>query len=56
MKKPLKASPEGRKCMFPNCTHILSIYNHEAYCRIHLDQILQEQRPKISYHHYHHIG
>jgi len=47
MKKMLKTSAEGRKCVFPNCTHILSIYNHEAYCRIHLGQILQEQKPEI---------
>ena len=51
MKKPLKTSAQGRKCMFPHCTHILSIYNHKAYCHIHWDQIPQEQKPKILYHH-----
>ncbi|MFB0524817.1 MAG: hypothetical protein ACETVZ_04710 [Phycisphaerae bacterium] len=51
MKKPLKTSPEGRKCMFPNCKHILSIYNHEAYCHIHRDKMSQAQKPKIPYHH-----
>jgi hypothetical protein len=51
MGKILKTSPEGRKCMFPNCTNILSIYNHEAYCHIHRDQIAKEKKPKIAYHH-----
>ena len=54
MRKPLKTSPEGRKCMFPDCKCILSIYNHEAYCRIHWAQMPNEQKPKIPYHHYHH--
>jgi len=40
----LKTSAEGRKCMFPNCTRILSIYNHEAYCHRHLDQMIKEQK------------
>ncbi len=48
MGKILKTSAEGRKCMFPHCTHILSIYNHKSYCHIHLSQMPQEQKkPKI---------
>ena len=47
-KKMLKISAEGRKCMFPHCTNILSIYNHEAYCHIHRGKVPQEQKPKIS--------
>ena len=43
MVKILKTSADGRKCMFPHCTRILSVYNHNAYCHIHLDQMLQEQ-------------
>ncbi len=46
MGKTLKTSAENRKCMFPNCTRILSIYNHEAYCHIHRDQ-MRQQKPKI---------
>jgi len=46
-KKMLKTSAEGRKCMFPHCTNILSIYNHEAYCHIHRDKMPQGQKPKI---------
>jgi hypothetical protein len=50
MAKMLKTSADNRKCMFPNCTHILSIYNHEAYCHIHQGQVHQEQKPKILTH------
>jgi len=50
MAKILKTSPADRKCTFPQCTHILSIYNHEAYCHIHLDQMPKEKKPKISPH------
>ncbi|MCJ7778549.1 MAG: hypothetical protein MUP16_09575 [Sedimentisphaerales bacterium] len=51
MGKTLKTSATGRKCTFPNCTHILSIYNHEAYCHIHRDKVSKEQKLKIPYHH-----
>jgi len=44
MGKMLKTSPEGRKCLFPRCPHILSIYNHNTYCHVHLDQMLDEQK------------
>jgi len=47
MRKPLKTSAEGRKCMFPDCERILSIYNHEAYCHVHRDKMSAEQRLKI---------
>ncbi|MFH0856075.1 MAG: hypothetical protein V1869_06200 [Candidatus Omnitrophota bacterium] len=36
--KKIKTSLKGRKCRFPHCKHILSIYNHEAYCHVHLGQ------------------
>lgn len=48
MDKPLKTSASGRTCAFPRCTHVLSIYNHEAYCHIHRSQIAEAQRPKTS--------
>ncbi len=37
MAKTLKTSAENRKCQFPNCENILSIYNHESFCHIHRD-------------------
>ena len=37
MGKMLKTSPAGRKCIFPECNQILSIYNHEVFCHIHRD-------------------
>jgi hypothetical protein len=43
MGKMLKTSADNRKCMFPNCTIILSIYNHDAYCHIHRGEVHQEQ-------------
>ncbi len=38
MSKMLKTSADNRKCIYPNCTHILSIYNHGTYCHIHRDE------------------
>ena len=34
--KKVKTSDRGRKCKFPHCKQILSIYNHEEYCHVHL--------------------
>ena len=49
MGKMLKTSAENRKCVFPDCTHTLSIYNHEDYCHIHLDRMpLDEKKHKVS--------
>ena len=47
MKKPLKTSPDGRKCSFPGCKCVLSIYNHEVICRIHREKAFQEQKQGI---------
>jgi hypothetical protein len=51
MAKELKTSVDGRKCKFPHCEHILSIYNHEDYCHLHRDQAAQERKRKIPYRH-----
>jgi hypothetical protein len=51
-KKMLKTSADGRKCMFPGCTHTLSIYNHEAYCHVHRDLMSERQKLKVAYHHF----
>lgn len=32
-----KTSPHHRVCKYPKCKNILSIYNHEVYCNIHLN-------------------
>ena len=37
--KKVKISPKGRVCKFPNCKHVISVYNHEEYCRIHLSLV-----------------
>jgi hypothetical protein len=46
MQKPLKTSAEGRRCRFPGCERTLSIYNHEAYCHKHRDQMAEEEKRK----------
>ena len=51
MGKKIEISAEGRKCMFPNYKRILSVYNHGAYCHIHLEQIANEQTSKSPYKH-----
>jgi hypothetical protein len=52
MAKKVKTSADGRKCAFPNCNHILSIYNHEAYCHIHREKKASlRELVKIPYHH-----
>jgi len=51
MGKTLKTSAEGRKCIFPCCKHILSIYNHEIYCHVHRDQMAEKKKLKTAYHH-----
>ena len=50
MGKTLKISPEGRKCKFPKCKRLLSVYNHAAYCRIHWDQVSRKKVLKIPCH------
>ena len=47
MSKSLKTSAEGRKCLYQNCTQTLSIYNHEAYCHQHREQMAEKQKPKF---------
>ncbi len=51
MSKIMKTSAENRKCAFPGCKHTLSIYNHEDYCHVHLDQLPLDkgQKHKIPF-------
>ncbi|MEI6631426.1 MAG: hypothetical protein WCL25_02295 [bacterium] len=46
--KKVKTSSKGRICRYPHCKHILSIYNHEDYCHVHLDRLVQEYNPKVG--------
>ncbi|MBN2183203.1 MAG: hypothetical protein JW715_14925 [Sedimentisphaerales bacterium] len=52
MAKTLKTSADGRRCAFPKCNCLLSIYNHESYCHVHRDQAAQEGMRKTPYRHY----
>jgi hypothetical protein len=51
MEKKLKTSANGRRCTFPHCNHLLSIYNHGAYCHVHRDQMAQKRTSKTPYRH-----
>ena len=52
MAKKLKTSADGRKCAFPQCKHLLSIYNHASYCHLHREKkAALKELVKIPYHH-----
>jgi len=52
MAKKLKTSADGRKCAFPHCENLLSIYNHADYCHIHREKTASlKELIKIPYHH-----
>lgn len=46
--KKVRTSYKGRICKFLHCKHILSIYNHEAYCHVHLGQVDAKYKQKAS--------
>ena len=46
--KVARTSHKGRKCRYPHCKQILSIYNHETYCHIHLSQLDYIKKPKVA--------
>ena len=52
MKKALKTSAEGRRCEYPDCQQVLSIYNHQTYCRVHQEKVFSRER----YKHYKHFA
>jgi len=43
-----KTSEKGRKCRYPHCKNILSIYNHEDFCHIHQSEGAQRIKSKKS--------
>lgn len=38
MNKQIPLSHKGRVCKVRECKRVLSVYNHEVYCHIHLQQ------------------
>ncbi|MBU0571846.1 MAG: hypothetical protein KJ995_01300 [Candidatus Omnitrophica bacterium] len=40
----IKTSPEHRKCKYPFCNNILSIYNHADHCNVHLKSTFWEDK------------
>lgn len=46
--KKIKASLKGRVCKFSLCKHVLSIYNHETYCHVHLGMVGSGPKQKVA--------
>jgi hypothetical protein len=46
--KKVKTSSKGRVCKFPHCRQVLSIYNHEAYCHVHLSQGAHDKKLRVN--------
>ena len=44
--RKILASHKGRKCRYPNCKRILSIYNHDIHCHVHLDKLARQTQWK----------
>jgi len=44
--KKIRTSNKGRKCKFLHCKQILSIYNHEEYCHVHLGRVDKDVKAK----------
>ncbi|MDP8258447.1 MAG: hypothetical protein P9L90_03390 [Candidatus Aadella gelida] len=40
----IKTSPRHRKCKYPKCSSILSMYNHEDFCNVHLRPMFWEDK------------
>ena len=44
MSTKILTSHKGRKCKYPGCHRVLSIYNHEVNCHVHLNRLLERAR------------
>ena len=42
--KKITTAHKGRRCKFPGCKRILSIYNHDVNCHIHLNRLSERSR------------
>ncbi|MBN2316753.1 MAG: hypothetical protein JXM79_22690 [Sedimentisphaerales bacterium] len=51
MGNKIRTSAPGRKCAFPRCKQVLSIYNHSPYCHIHREKMERKQAMQTPYHH-----
>lgn len=40
--KQISKSHKGRKCKYPDCGRVLSIYNHDTHCHVHQDRMWLE--------------
>ena len=46
--KKISTGHKGRKCKYPQCGRLLSIYNLEANCNVHLKQVIRETRWEVD--------
>ncbi len=52
--KKIATSYKGRRCKYEACVRVLSIYNHNVYCNIHVNKMSLEslwkdiKKPKIA--------
>ncbi|MBU4376492.1 MAG: hypothetical protein KKD29_03330 [Candidatus Omnitrophica bacterium] len=44
----MKKSATHRKCKYPGCKHVLSIYNHLAYCNVHIGVMSHDDNIKAA--------
>lgn len=47
MLKKVVAFKKGRKCKYPGCKQVLSIYNYGTYCHLHADKPPEKYKLKI---------
>ncbi len=46
--KKINTSHKGRRCKYPNCKRVLSIYNHEPHCHVHLIKLSAQVQLKAA--------
>lgn len=46
--KKISVSHKGRKCKYPKCRKLLSIYNHADYCYVHLGKMVDKEDAEAS--------
>ena len=39
--KTIVREPKNRKCKYPGCKRLLSVYNHNAYCHADLSKMFK---------------
>lgn len=42
--KKIPTAHKGRRCKYPDCKRVLSIYNHDVNCHVHLNRLSEKAR------------